>query len=291
MGDTTPQAAPLTVNTALPQPPRTRSNRFATPSSRLTGTPSARLAHAAHEKSSLLRLVVVGLFLSSAAFLALGLAGGLYFRKSIIDASGNAVDVEFQSTSYSVTRVLTDTMSEAISVLNVLATTLGIFTTYTYDEFTHVASSVRSNIRNPILQWAPKVENASRADWEAHVSAELNGNYSMLEVRVFCGLRRGRSPARAAPTAGCSHVHFTLVQFFNGTTRASGYRSVYYPISYLEPVAGNQKAVLLDLLSNPARNASLHSAMYSAAPVLSEPLALVQFEAGYNLGVVVFVPV
>ncbi len=50
----------------------------------------------------------------------------------------------------------------------------------------------------------------------------------------------------------------------------------YYPVYYIEPLAGNEKAVGFNLASNPTRRKSLERSASRAKPVVSEKITLVQ---------------
>jgi CHASE1-domain containing sensor protein len=67
-------------------------------------------------------------------------------------------------------------------------------------------------------------------------------------------------------------------------------RSEYYPISYLDPLAGNTAVVLLDMLSHPTRQAFVTTARDTATPQVTSPVALLQFTE-LPLGCVVITPV
>ena len=61
-------------------------------------------------------------------------------------------------------------------------------------------------------------------------------------------------------------------------------RPTYYPITYVEPLAGNRKALGFDLGSQPSRSTAVLQALRSDTPVASEPVSLVQ-EQGSQVGV------
>ena len=67
-------------------------------------------------------------------------------------------------------------------------------------------------------------------------------------------------------------------------------RAEYFPVYYVEPLAGNEKAVGFDLASNPARLAALNTARDSGQVVATRRITLVQ-ETGRQFGVLVFLPV
>lgn len=53
-------------------------------------------------------------------------------------------------------------------------------------------------------------------------------------------------------------------------------RDVYYPVYFIEPIHGNEKAVGFDLGSNPSRLTAIQQAIQSKTPVATEPIELVQ---------------
>ncbi len=53
-------------------------------------------------------------------------------------------------------------------------------------------------------------------------------------------------------------------------------RPIYYPIAYIEPLAGNRKALGFDLGSNPARKAAVLRAQQAEGSIATEPVTLVQ---------------
>jgi CHASE1-domain containing sensor protein len=73
-----------------------------------------------------------------------------------------------------------------------------------------------------------------------------------------------------------------------GMTAASR-REEYYPVYFVEPMAGNQRALGFDSASNPVRKATLEQARDSGSIVSSARITLVQ-ETARQAGVVVFAP-
>lgn len=67
-------------------------------------------------------------------------------------------------------------------------------------------------------------------------------------------------------------------------------RERYYPVFYVEPLAGNKAAVGFDLGSNPARLAALDKSIDSAQAVATSPIILVQ-ETEKQSGILVFLPI
>ena len=75
-----------------------------------------------------------------------------------------------------------------------------------------------------------------------------------------------------------------------GGMRAASMREEYFPVYYLEPFLGNEKALGFDLASNPARLEALNRARDSGKPIASSRIVLVQ-ETGRQYRILLFVPV
>jgi signal transduction histidine kinase/CheY-like chemotaxis protein/integral membrane sensor domain MASE1 len=103
------------------------------------------------------------------------------------------------------------------------------------------------------VEWAPRVERAERARFEAAQQAALPG-FAIREI--------GRS----------------------GAPRPAGQRALYYPVTYVEPYAGNRRAVGFDLASNPDRAAAIARAETRRTVAATPPIRLIQ-ETGNEAGV------
>ena len=75
-----------------------------------------------------------------------------------------------------------------------------------------------------------------------------------------------------------------------GNKVAARPRQYYYPVYYVEPLAGNEAAVGFDLGSNPTRRAALEQAADTGQAVATERIRLVQ-ETGTQAGFLIFIPV
>ncbi len=110
------------------------------------------------------------------------------------------------------------------------------------------------------LEWIPRVPDAQRAAREAAARAGGDAGFQFTE----------RDPA-------------------GGMVRA-GRRSVYFPVYYVQPIAGNREAIGYDLASNPARRAALLAAGASGEQRATSRVVLVQ-EKGHQYGVLLYAPV
>lgn len=94
-------------------------------------------------------------------------------------------------------QVLRGNMEDAINILAVLASTIAVYENMSYIEFLHVSNPTRANIRDPILQWVPRILEADRVAWEEEISAATGIN------RTIQAFVRGLSPLPLPPFPGC----------------------------------------------------------------------------------------
>ncbi len=110
------------------------------------------------------------------------------------------------------------------------------------------------------LEWIPQTPNRLRADRENSARADGFTSFAVTER-----LPQGR-----------------LVR--------AGVREEYFPVFFVEPLKGNEKALGFDLASDPVRNASLRSSAATGDLVATSRVKLVQ-EIGDQYGFLVFRPV
>jgi PAS domain S-box-containing protein len=123
---------------------------------------------------------------------------------------------------------------------------------------TFVMKAMSDRVGVQALEWIPRVPDEARAAYE-----------------------------HAAQSDGL--VNFAIRQAGDGGMRPASKRSEYYPVYYVEPLAGNEKAVGFDLASNPARKAALEQSRDTGSIISSARITLVQ-ESARQAGVVVFAP-
>ncbi len=110
------------------------------------------------------------------------------------------------------------------------------------------------------LEWIPVLEDKNRAKFENGVATEGYANFQLIE----------KTPAGAATPAAR--------------------RDVYYPVAYVEPWKGNEKALGFDLGSNSQRLSALSRARDSGEMVATAPIVLIQERARQH-GFLIFAPV
>jgi len=155
---------------------------------------------------------------------------------------------EFRQGSQQVVNLVQSKLEEQESLLE---QTAGLFTHdvgghFTREEFHRFTE--RSLIRFPAiraLEWAPRVDAAHRANFEAEQRKDFPG----FEIRE-------RNTA--------------------GQLWRAGERAQFYPVTYVEPLAGNEPALGSDLASTPDRQAALTEAVKRGTAVATPPVRLVQ---------------
>lgn len=110
------------------------------------------------------------------------------------------------------------------------------------------------------LEWIPRVPDNQRADYE-----------------------------QAARADGFLSFQFTEV-LPNGKMGTAAQREEYFPVYFVEPMAGNEKALGFDLASNPTRQQALQRSALTGQMVATGRVTLVQ-ETANQYGALVFYPV
>ncbi len=110
------------------------------------------------------------------------------------------------------------------------------------------------------LEWIPRIPDAQREAVEATARRDGFPNFQITELN---------SQGQLAPAAQ---------------------RAEYFPVYYVEPYTGNERALGFDLASSSTRLAALSQARDTGQPVATARITLVQ-ETGNQYGFLVFVPI
>ena len=109
------------------------------------------------------------------------------------------------------------------------------------------------------LEWIPYIPNNLREKYEDDAEASLNLEYNIKEK-------------------------------IDGKMKVSNIKKSYFPVYYLEPLLGNEKALGFDLASSSTRLKSLQAAIETRKDTATSRITLVQ-EKGKQFGFLVFSPV
>lgn len=110
------------------------------------------------------------------------------------------------------------------------------------------------------MEWAPRIEGSQRADFEQMQQSAFPG----FEIR---GLNSARELQR------------------------TGEQDHYYPLTFVEPSAGNEPALGFDLASSARRRAALDKAIENGGIVTTSPIKLVQVTGPEKTGVLLLLAV
>ncbi|HEX5227535.1 MAG TPA: CHASE domain-containing protein [Bryobacteraceae bacterium] len=202
------------------------------------------------DASKLMLAAVVGLFASAGIFAAMQHMGQLRAENRFLQLA----DQRLSTVRTNVTGAL-DTI--ALLASHFQASPGG---TSRAEFATLVRPALASHRYLQALEWIPRVDCSERAEYEQRARADGWGNFAFRETRS------------------------------DGTLRVAAVRDQYFPVFYVEPVAGNERAVGYDLATNAARRTALVQAGETGRIAATARVRLVQ-EKGDQWGTLLFAPV
>jgi len=147
-----------------------------------------------------------------------------------------------------------------LQVLNSIKDFYNASNNVTRDDFKIFVSEILKNFPSiQALEWIPFIPNALRAKYEENARKSLNENFNIKEK-------------------------------IDGKMKISKLKDSYFPVYYLEPLLGNEKALGFDLASNSTRLKSLQEAIKTKKNTATSRITLVQ-EKGKKFGFLVFSPI
>ena len=130
----------------------------------------------------------------------------------------------------------------------------------TYDQFFTVTKDLFSDNGLQAYGWDPQITKNQRSDFEKQ-ARELYNNPNL-----------------------------TITGLIDGQVVQSPEKDYYYPVYYLYPLEGNERAILFDLSSNPNRNESIQKGLLMGKSSATSPIRLVQ-ETETQSSFLIFSPV
>jgi signal transduction histidine kinase/DNA-binding response OmpR family regulator len=125
---------------------------------------------------------------------------------------------------------------------------------------TFVAPALKTHQSIQALEWIPRVETAERNESERRARADGFPDFRFTELRP------------------------------SGEIALAGERAEYFPVYYVAPLVGNERALGFDLSSNPVRQAAMQESRTTGMTVATARVRLVQ-ERGNQFGTLIFTPV
>jgi signal transduction histidine kinase len=151
------------------------------------------------------------------------------------------------------------TQFEDVHSLRALLSSIEELSREDFSEFAKDLLSHASGVQ--ALEWVPQVKLAQRAEFERRAHEDGFPEYEFRER-----------------LSGDEHMV------------TAGVRPEYFPVFYLEPLEGNERAFGFDLASDPTRYAAIKKCIETGDPVATSPVTLAQ-ETGEQVGVLVCFPV
>ena len=170
----------------------------------------------------------------------------------------NRLETAFNSIADGYNASVKRTIEEHVEVLTAIGALYDANDTVDRKQFTRFVRPLLQ--RHPgiqALEWLPRITDARRDEWEQSIRAEGLEEFRITE----------RSP--------------------EGNMIRAARRSEYFPVVYVEPMAGNSRALGFDVASTPVRRSALDQATRTGRLVGTEPVTLVP-ETSELLGMVVF---
>jgi two-component system sensor histidine kinase/response regulator len=200
------------------------------------------------------RALVAALTLGTGAWISFGLA-----RDADVERDQSRVN-RFLQEGENLGKHLATSLRSVFKEVESLADLVHADNDINREEFSFFAQAIiRRNSEVQALEWIPKVLREDRKAYEQAAIAE--------------GLQG-----------------FVIREEIDGEMRSSREKEDYFPVYYVEPLVGNEKALGFDLASNPARLSALVAARDAAQASATAAIQLVQ-ESGSQTGVLVFIPV
>lgn len=161
----------------------------------------------------------------------------------------------------------------------------------------YISSTVEGTLREHMIElealqvFFANDKTVDRHDFAAFTLQALN---TRPGIRAFEWIRRVPYEERDAYEAlerGEKIREFQIMERDdNGRLASASYRRYYYPVEYVEPLSGNERAVGYDLGSDPVRRQALGKAAETGMTAATAPIQLVQ-EPGSQSGFLVFKPI
>lgn len=183
---------------------------------------------------------------------------GIYFMASSWEVSKQKA--RFDRNAEQIFEAIEKSVEQHKEVLQAMS---GLFMSSEYvsrTEFNQfVAHSLETQPSIQALEWIPRVQHELREEYE-----------------------------REAHELGYSNFEFKEIN--DDSLIPAAERDLYYPVYYLAPLEGNEKALGLDLWSNKSRKQAIQTAITTSIPTSTESIRLVQ-ESGNQRAIIIFLAV
>ena len=187
-----------------------------------------------------------------------GIFATILVWRAMTNLETRRLEMEFRSEAEELAGKVSQDIDEAIFNLHSIAAFYEASSEVTREEFsTYCRPLLQRNKMIEALEWVPRVSHEARAEFE-----------------------------RTAREEGLDDAFEFREQGSSGENRRRDAEE-YYPVYFVEPAAGNEKALGFDLASNPACLKALNQARKTGEPVATAPISLDQGSDKKN-GILIF---
>lgn len=200
-------------------------------------------------------------WLTAVLVVGAGAALSVILFTSIRHLENHRIDADFTGRCTQITSVFQVTIQRRLDVVDSLAAFYAASDEVRRDEFRNFAAAIRSQsqvIHN--LEWVPRVPDAER---DAYVAAAQADGYPHFQITELAA---------------------------DGTLVPASRRPEYFPVYFVEPYDGNERALGFDLACDASRSAAMKRARDTGRTAATEPLTLVQSQ-GEKAGFLLFRPI
>lgn len=201
----------------------------------------------------------------------LGIVTTLVMAAIFLQAEREEAQMQFRQLASLQLDAVQDRMDGAVEVLHLLAAHIHDENSArsqraAFNEFSRAALKARPYLN--ALGWAPRVTGAERAAYEQAARDDGFSSFQFMDLDQHSPLLPSGAPVILPEAA----------------------QPFYFPVFFLEPYLGNERALGLDLLSEPMRRAAIGRATASRQLTASSRIRLVQ-EKNNQYGIILFEPV
>jgi len=191
---------------------------------------------------------------------AVGVAMSVALSVLVFELREQQYTARFQGDAHDVALSIQRAVDDCINELDSISTLLRIFPHTNQEEFAlFVRPYLRRSHVTKALEWIPRVARAERTEFEARGNA-IWKSYAITEKSA------------------------------DGALVLAADRDEYFPVLYVEPFAGNERAVGFDVASEPNRREALLRMRRTRESAATAPITLVQ-ENAKQKGILIFGPI
>ncbi|MGJ3494223.1 C4-dicarboxylate transport sensor protein DctB [Piscirickettsia salmonis] len=199
--------------------------------------------------------------LPSFLILITGITISLFLFYSLNKSHNLEASSHFEELATDTQQAIQNNINKNIAALNILKSFYESSHFINFNEFTTFTNSLlERDLAIQALEWIPNIPHSKRHDYVKKAN-QFFKNFNIKEKTA------------------------------QGKMLIAKTKTNYFPVYYVNPVRGNEKAIGFDISSSPMRNKSLEKAALTGRNVATHKITLIQEEKGNNYGFLLFNPV